>query len=590
MIKRLFNHSQDSWKTNSVVILSALFIFCFLSQLLYSHFGRFMPAIHGDWANHASAIKFLTDGINLADVRYILNEYTIYPRATYLTAAFIAKSFNIPAIYALTMTIQLALFISCLFYALRAGYLAQNTGRIALIAFFICLFFSSYKLLMTPRDLVVYNSFVTQLSSLALAQVFLYLALRFQHYLAFLFITLISAFTLAHTHLVGFVWAGTALCIMAAFFPGASIRTNSLLMLSVIIINVAAFCSCPGLLEMVKIAGTGGDLRVFKEINASDFSSFFITMMALYIITMLSLSWYAFKRSSFSTVVFRNAGFIVLGPLILASAATVLMRGGNWYPTVKWLYTFTPEFSLVLLNNNFIGRPTNKLKFLVVVIIAFFLQLPFVRKNIDLQIGALADQGISKNVFDQHTRLFPGLKVQHPALNYYIAKAIIRNPRDEITSSWIFGAKEGPWKLLGPENFVAVPLQLHPNELVLLDRKHNADARRMLREDWNNIHTNLVFPTQSPSVITFDSTTNVSEINFGAVAVLNEGQKSRHYRLLVNGKEVGGFDLQTTDPKHPQRIAIKFPTITRGRMLVAILWDKQDDADSGIGLTSFGYR
>lgn len=163
--------------------LLALIVFAF--GLNASSYGRFMPAIHGDWANHAATTRavFLAEDFGSETIKQTLNEFAYYPKLTYIAAAGIAHGLDISPLQGLSIVVQLSIILACLFFSLRLAAIVAcgKPGKANLLIpplLVLALFVSVHVLRIGFRDAVISNSFISQAVSLALANAFLFAAIK----------------------------------------------------------------------------------------------------------------------------------------------------------------------------------------------------------------------------------------------------------------------------------------------------------------------------------------------------------------------------------------------------------------------------
>lgn len=590
------NNYLSTIMANKRMVVCCACIVVFLAQLMESHLGRFMPAIHGDWASHAATSFFINAGYNLDStaIKSVLNEFTVYPHITYWMASIVSKATHLPVIYSLTVVVQISLILCALFYALRASdqladaRISRIVISLIIIAAAVVLFKFSW------RDLVISNSFITQLVSLAWAQAALYLNSKCRR--PWHQILLYSCFSvwLVNIHIVGFAWYSATALLMALCTPAQGVRTRLLTVLSMGMLSGAILILSPGVLEMLRLAGTGGDLRVFAFINAPDHVGFVWMMAGMYVIGVASIfTGYKMSFEAFQRAVWTAAGFIALGPLIFLSGITVVMKGGGWYPVVKWLPILVLEFSLVLL---LLKRPLQEFRFgapAVTVLTLLFLavQVPIFRSTIDLEPGALA-MASDPPIADPATGKegFPNLRVAHPALNYFIAKAVLKAPATPNYYAWLNG-KPGEYTLLEPSDFSAVPPTLKSGERFATTSRNN-EVWRALNGDWWPPEKTHTWGATSPAVVSYYAEGKVNELLIKGLPDLRHTQ-ARTYSIEVNGKSIGTFTADKMDFERPETYSIMLPpySLNNTNLLnIAIVWDKNATDDLGFALVEVGFR
>lgn len=583
-----------------VTFVLGILFFAILIQLIFSSFGRFMPEVHGDWASHATVTKFISDGFDLESqgISSVLNEFVKYPKLTYLLAAYLSATFSIHPIYALTIIVQAALIVAALFYALRVVALCPRAPNSAVVLFLILGVMSVVFLRFGWRDLLISNSFLSQLLSIALAQIVIYVALFVRNRFIFLVWAAVCSGVLVNSHIVGFAWAVGTLAIMALGMPRQSFWSCMALFLAICAVAGVFFFSSPGAVQMAKIAGTGGDLRVFNFVNASDHPVFVWMVVVLYIGVLFAL-FSVRERSLFfiRDTIWRHAGLIVIGPLVAASAMTVFLKGGNWYPVAKWLYVFFPEFSLAIIAycaTRWPSRKVNSCRFYGFLLLVFMAQIPFSAGKVDLQIAALANDGLdvqSNSNILHGDRVYPALRVQHPALNYYISRSVLLTPLDLTTIGWMNGAA-GDWRVLGPEDFRSIPPVIEKGKKIFF-RSGNDLPLRMLDARWWGLEETHVWASQSPAKIVFVSSSDLRRISIAAVPYVSSGFSERVYKVSVNGFNVGEFELSATGFAAPGVVEFDVPAEylkENGRVVLEIRWDMISDNDLGIAVVSIEYN
>ncbi|WP_296250628.1 hypothetical protein [Pseudomonas sp. UBA4194] len=586
----------NTFLANKRMALGSFAALLFLAQLLESHLGRLMPAIHGDWASHAATSFFIHGGYDLHSpaIKSVLNEFTIYPHITYWMASIISTVTELPVIYALTIVVQFSLILCALFYALRASdqLAGARISRIIISLIVIAAAVGIFKF--SWRDLVISNSFITQLVSLAWAQIAIYLNSKCRRPWHQILLYACFSVWLVNIHVVGFAWFSATALLMALGAAGQSFRTRVLTVISMGILSGATLALSPGVLEMLRLAGTGGDLRVFAFINAPDHIGFVWMMAALYTIGVASI--FAGGKLSLETLqraAWTAAGFISLGPLIILSGITVVMKGGGWYPVVKWLPILVLEFALVLL---LLKRPLKEFRLGAAAVTAlamlfFAVQLPFFRSSIDLEPGALAMSSTpSKTHAPAAQEAFPNLRVAHPALNYFIAKAVLEAPATPNYYSWLNG-QPGNFALLEPSDFSAVPPTLKRGEHFATTSK-NHEVWRVLNGNWWPPERTHTWGAVSPAVFSYYAQGKVSELLITGLPDLRHAS-TRTYSIGLNGKSVGTLDANTMDFQRPQTYHIQLApySLDNTNLLnISISWEKNAPDDLGFALVEVGFR
>lgn len=567
----------------------------FLIQLIESHFGRLMPSIHGDWANHAATSFFIHSGYDLDSptIKGVLNEFTIYPHIAYWIASIVSTATDLPVIYSLTIVVQSSLILCALFYALRASDHLVDASISRIVISLIVIGASVWILSISWRDLVISNSFITQLVSLAWAQIALYLNSRCRKpWLQILHYGFFSVW-LVNIHAVGFAWYSAAALLMALCAPMQSLRTRILNILCMSIVSGATIALSPGVLEMLRLAGTGGDLRVFAFINAPDYIGFVWMMGVVYILGLASLFSGDLSPGKLQQTTWTAAGFIALGPLMLLSGITVMMKGGGWYPVVKWLPIIALEFALVLLMRK---RPIKESSFAPATVTAmtllfFTLQGPFFRSTIDLKPGALAIASVPPETnAASGQEAFPNLRVAHPALNYFIAKTVLLAPATLNYHLWASGSP-GNFILLNSSDFSAVPPTLEPGES-FHTTSQNHEVWRALNGGWWPSEATHTWGAVSPAVVSFYAQGKVSELLITGVPDLRHAP-ARNYSIEVNGRSVGTINMRTMDFRYPETFRIELAPYSlndTNLLNIAISWEKNASDDLGFALVGVGFR
>lgn len=577
-----------------------LALFAFALQLYVSSAGQFMPAVHGDWASHAATTRaiFLNEDFSSSVIKSTLNEFSTYPRLTYYSAATIAKTFDISPLRGLTIVTVGGLILACLFFAFRLQSLVLERKPTLYFLLFALLyvFTGVYILELGFRDLAISNSFISQLVSLAIAQISLFLAKNVSSFFKFLALALISSFLLVNTHIIGFVWCMATMTVMSLGFPNVSFRRRIFLSGLVAFIAAIFLFSSPGVLEMTKISGSGGDLRAWNGKNLSDYPIIFAALMSIYIFFSGLTFFYCRKKVVYYSDAFWNgAGFLVLGPLILASAATVILKGGNWYPVVKWIYLFFPEL-LVFLIFLFSGRklPSERRRINVLsygfLMIFFVAQLPYFSAKIDLTPAIQAEDGTFENA-DTHTRRYPALLVDHPALNYFIARSVLKIPTNTETVRWMNNEFK-PVNPLTTSDFLSVAPRISPNQVVRFSQE-NRMVLRMLTSEWWGLESGHVWASHSPASIFFLAKETPKSIKISFVPFISALPASRVYQIKVNDVQLSEISANTMNWAFPESHSISIPpgvVKQDGRVGITISWVTVADNDLGFALTSLEYK
>jgi|GEM_PF-2206513 len=573
----------------------------FVLQLDSTTNGRFMPAVHGDWASHAATTRaiFLGEDFSSDAIKVTLNEFAIYPRLTYKAASDVAHSFGLSPLQGLSIVVQLSMIFVCLFYSLRlcAVFSEKKINLFFISLSLLYILFCVHILRIGFRDLVISNSFISQLTSLAIAQLFLYLSVANPKPKYLVALMALSAWILINTHIIGFVWCAASLIIMALGLPNANAKTRVVVALIGATIAGAILLTSQGVLEMIKIAGTGGDLRAWKGVNLSDYGSIVVVFISTYVFAFAAAIWRCKQKYiSYAELFWHGSSFISLGPLIVLSAVTVLNKGGNWYPVVKWIYLFFSEFLII-----FFLIVSNKLKsqasgwrsgilITVFFIVVFSIQYPYFLPNVDLEPAILAENGVGGETvsFD---RRYPGLHVDHPALNFFIAKSVLKIPMDAVTFSWISNGFISN-NSLGPEDFISVAPHVHSGETIYF-RLGNSFAQRMLTNKWWPLEPDHVWASRSPATMFFIATTHPKKIQISGVPFMPQGPRLRKYTIILNGERMPDMTAYKMNWSEPTIYSIDVPPgliNPDGRVKLNIEWVPIVNDDLGFAMTSLKYE
>jgi len=276
-----------------VVAAGLLALIAFAFTLNSSSYGRFMPAVHGDWANHAATTRavFLAEDFGSETTKQTLKEFANYPKLTYIAAAGIAHGLNISPLQGLSIVVQLSVILACLFFSLRLATVVArgNPGKENLLIpplLALTLFVSVHVLRIGFRDAVISNSFVSQAASLALANAFLFAAIKLPKAKWLVGLMVLAAWALINTHIVGFTWCGVSMMLMAFGLVGASARKRIAIGAAGATIFGIFLVTAPGVKEVLRLAGTGGDLRGYEGQNLSDYAWMFTLFISLYVLAI----------------------------------------------------------------------------------------------------------------------------------------------------------------------------------------------------------------------------------------------------------------------------------------------------------------
>lgn len=592
------NKELKIWISVAATASSLLVIFLLLSL---SSFGRYMPATHGDWAMHAATTRaiFLEEDFSSAIIKTTLNEFSVYPKLTYWMAARLAHLTNSSPLQGLTFIVILSVVFSCLFYALRLCFIiVDRKPKFLLIPLSIIgILFSVEYLEVGFRDAVISNSFISQIASIAIAQCVLFIASRVYGIRNLSILLVLSSWILINTHIIGFVWCTSSLIMMVIGLENVRLKVRSAIFLGGIIIAAALILTSPGVLEMIKISGTGGDLRFLHGKNLPDEKMLIYFLLSAYLIMFLFVvRQYSAGQIRIHDIFRFGSGFLAIGPLILISAITVLYKGGNWYPVAKWIYLFIPEFILFIILTFSISPVKDasiKVRILSIpafLSILFFVQLPFYNPKIDLQPAILAEQGV-ESLAATGVRRYPGLNVDHPALNYFIARSILKIPGDKTTHLWMDNVAHSS-NFLGPEYFVAVAPTLSPGETIYF-RAGNANAQRMITNTWWNLESDHVWAASTPATLFFFTSASPKTIRWSFVPHMPKGPRLRKYSVYVNDKKMPDIVAETMDWAHPATYSLNVPADIGDkakRMKIVIEWNSVDKDDLGLALISLKYE
>lgn len=288
-----------------------------------------------------------------------------------------------------------------------------------------------------------------------------------------------------------------------------------------------------------------------------------------------------------------------LGPLILAAAATVFFKGGNWYPVVKWIYVYFPELLIVFV---FIasrgpaspapGTAARSHPFFVLLlfIIAFLVQKPYLTPQIDLKPAILAEQGTRlPDIVGR--RSYPGLHVDHPALNYFIARSVLKIPMDGETFAWM-GSGTISDANLGPADFTSVAPNINPAESIQY-RTGNSLAQRTLTNYWWPLELDHVWASKTPARIFFIAAKPPATIRITFVPFMPNGPQLRKFGLTINGISMPEMTASAMDWSRPASYSAEIPpgVIKQdGRVAIAFIWDHIVKDDLGLALVAVEYK
>lgn len=597
------NDGSGIWLLVAAALLGSM---VFLFGLYASSFGRFMPAVHGDWANHAATTRaiFLGEDFGSLAIRTTLNEFVNFPKLTYVAAASLAHAFGMSPIQGLSVIVQLSIIIACLFYGLRLVAIGVQSRPSALSAWILALtafilFIGSHWLRIGFRDQVISNSFISQAASLALANIFLFAALRLKEMKWLIGLMVLAAWALINTHLAGFTWCGLSMILMAFGLPGAGVRARILTAVAGAVIFGLFLVTSPGAAEVLRLAGTGGDLRVFKGQNLSDFGWAFALFIGFYALTIVAMIMVC-KRSkdAYRDLVWNTSGFLALGPLILAASVTVLSKGGNWYPVMKWVYVYFPElliaFLFIVSRRNAVPAPEGgqwPRPILVVsaFVVAFLVQEPYMSAQMDLEPAILAGQGNPPPA--QEPRRYPALHVDHPAVNYFIARSVLKIPMDGETFAWMGNGRISESDL-GPVDFQSIAPIVQPREVIRY-QKGQSNAQRTLTNHWWQLEQNHVWAANAPARIFFIAAKPPATLLIDFVPFLPNGPGLRKFSVTVNGTKMPDMSASAMDWSQPASYAIAVPpglVKQDGRVAIEVSWVPDGKDDLGFALVAIEYK
>lgn len=585
-----------------VVVLATLVgLITFALQLDSTSNGRYMPAVHGDWAMHAATTRaiFLQEDLSSSANKTILNEFAKYPKLTYVAAAKIAHFFEISPLQGLTIITIVSIILTCIIYSLRvvSVLLEREVSLFAILLIFICLFVGVNIFEIGFRSTVISNSFISQLASIAIAQLFIYISSKNINPKYFVVLLILSSWILINTHIIGFIWSSASLIIMAMGLKNIPFKVRIRLVAISTLIVAAFLLTSPGILEMMKISGTGGDLRAWNGKNISDYGSIFIFSMLLYVLMLALVKWRNKENRLLIFDVFKHSsGFLSLGPLIFASAITVFSKGGNWYPVAKWIYLFFPELILITLvcfSSNKSGDKAwlqSRIFISVILIVLFFIQVPYFSPKVNLNPAILAEDGVfGKPSF--HDRRYPGLLVDHPALNYFIARSVLKIPVDAATYSWM-GSGTISKNPLGPEDFISVAPRIQSEEIVNF-RIGSVLAKRMISSSWWNFEMDHVWAAHSPATIFFIAATPPTTIKISFVPFMPKGPQLRKYTITINEVKMPEMSANIMNWSQPIVYSIDIPpglVKIDGRVKIEIEFDPIINDDLGFAMISLKYK
>lgn len=601
MAEKDFSAVTVAVRKNKVKLLASavlISICLFLFQVFSSGFGRFMPAIHPDWSSHASTTRFafLGKDFDSEAARIALDEFAFFPRLAYEASAWVAKIFGISDIQGLTLITHLSIILACVFLALRlcAVFSERQVSTTTKLLIVAGLYISANYLCFGFRNLVVSNSFISQAASLAVAQVFLYFSLHKPSLYRHLAIMFSAALILSQTHMVGFVWCSGTLIVMSLGMPNLNLIKRVGLALAGSVIAAAFLLTSDGLMKTLKIAGTGGEIAAFGGGNIAG-SKWFVTVPAVVYCAafIMFIRCYVQKRLTVQQALWYGAGFLSLAPLIFASAYTAMMKGGSWYPVAKWTYTFLPEmfiFLALLCSKTKINSVNSSKAAIFGLVVLIAAQLPLMSPRVDLESAILAEKG-AKSV--QGERVYPSLVVDHPAINYFIARAVLDIPYDADTWRWMGRGGQSDTYLSAKDFESVIPVIPAERRVKFRnDKKNRSIAQRMIDHEWWPIEKDFVWAATSPADISFIASQPPKRITMRIVPNLPKGVSDRSFEVYMNGVRLDDLQADRMDWNMPVEYSAEVPSQALredGNVNLQFKWDRLLQDDPGLALLSIKY-
>ncbi|AYN94440.1 hypothetical protein EAW52_10950 [Pseudomonas sp. LTJR-52] len=600
MAEKDFSAVTVAVRKNKVKLLASavlISICLFLFQVFSSGFGRFMPAIHPDWSSHASTTRavYLGKDFDSPAVKATLEEFAYYPRLTYETSAWLAKALGISDLQGLTLVTHLSIIQACVFFALRLCTLFSERQVSATAKLFIVLslYISANYLCLGFRNLIVTNSFISQAASLGIAQLLIYLAAVRPSAVKHCAIMIASSFVLSQTHMVGFVWCIGVLIVMSLGMPRATILKRIVLAGVGVLIFAAFLFSSEGLMETLKVAGTGGALAAWNG-SISRERMVIVVPAVIYAAALIVFAQaYIQKRVTLEQAMWYGAGFICLGPLIAASAYTAITKGGNWYPVAKWVYTLIPEmllFLALLCSRAKVASVSTWKVSILGLVICIAAQLPITRPAVDLETAILAESGV-KSIPSE--RIYPGLVVDHPAINYFIARSILEIPYDNETWNWMRAAGKSD-KYLSAKSFIGVIPAIPSDRRIKFrnDRENRSVAQRMIDQRWWPIEDRYVWAANSPAHLSFIAEQRPAKFIAEIVPNLPKGVDERTFEVYMNGIKLNDLKADRMEWGSPIEYEAAIPDEAvkdSGEVDIQFVWNKLKQDDPGLALLSVKY-
>lgn len=388
--------------------------------------------------------------------------------------------------------------------------------------------------------------------------------------------------------------------LMAFGLAGASARKRFAIAAAGATIFGIFLVTAPGIKEVLRLAGTGGDLRGYEGQNLSDYAWVFTLFIALYALAIGAIVVICKRKKTLYEEFFWSvAGFLSLGPLILAAAVTVFVKGGNWYPVMKWIYVYFPELFIVLVfiasRGSATSVPSTAARphpFFVVslFIIAFLVQEPYLAPQIDLKPAILAEQGPRFPAI-LGKRRYPGLHVDHPALNYFIARSVLKIPTDGETFAWM-GSGTMSDAYLGPADFMSVAPNINPAKSIQY-KTGNSLAQRTLTNYWWPLESDHVWAAKTPARIFFIAAKPPATIRIDFVPFMPNGPQLRKFGLAINGIRMPEMTASAMDWSRPASYSAQIPPGVLkqdGRVAIAFTWDQVVKDDLGLALVAVEYK
>ncbi|GGM23861.1 hypothetical protein GCM10009425_38420 [Pseudomonas asuensis] len=158
--------------------------------------------------------------------------------------------------------------------------------------------------------------------------------------------------------------------------------------------------------------------------------------------------------------------------------------------------------------------------------------------------------------------MLPYLKVDHPAINYFIARSVLKLPYDEPIFSWMRkdGVIDGPDYLVADDFKSVIPVIPADTRIKFRsDKQNRSTAQRMTDVSWWPIERDHVWASKSPANLKFKSAQDPRSLIIFLVPYLLDGIKDRSFEVYMNDVKLPDIYADRMDWSNPVEYKVDIP-------------------------------